>query len=140
LSCRNCGEALSAARAELGYDYCTGAACVEACLKPLNVVAVSVNKAADQFMLREHLDLPEHVAKSSIDAGSGSLDLRLREAPTQRRPETTSDAIARLESELDAQLAGEDDPGRRRKLINDHNAKLRRFNIRYRRIAQRKPS
>jgi hypothetical protein len=106
----------------------------------LNVVAVSVNKAADQYLLREHLHLPEHVAKSSIDAGSGSLDLRAGKTPKLRRPRSTSDAIAQLESELDARLAGEADPARRRKLTNDHNAKVRRLNIRYRRIAQRRPS
>jgi hypothetical protein len=138
LRCRNCGEEFSAERAELGYDYCTNRPCVEACLEPLDVVAVSVNKAADQYVLREHLHLPKHVAESSID-GSGSLGLRFRKPPAHRRPPSTSDAIAQLESELDAKLAGEDDPARRRKLINDHNAKLRRLNIRYRRTAQRRP-
>jgi hypothetical protein len=138
LKCRNCGGEFSAERAELGYDYCTSPACVEACLEPLNVVAVSVNKAADQYVLREHLRLPKHVAKSSIDAGSGSLGLRFRKTPRPRQPRSTSDAIAELESQLDAQLAGEEDPARRRKLLNDHNAKLRRLNIRYRRIAQRR--
>ncbi len=47
MKCRNCGGEFSAERAELGYDYCTSPACVEACLEPLNVVAVAVNKAAD---------------------------------------------------------------------------------------------
>jgi hypothetical protein len=139
LKCRNCGGEFSAERAELGYDYCTSPACVETCLEPLNVVAVAVNKAADQYVLREHLRLPKHVAKSSIDAGSSSLGLRFRKPPAPRQPRTTSDAIAALESELDAQLAVEDDPARRRKLMNDHNAKLRRLDIRYRRIAQRRP-
>ena len=139
MRCRNCGGEFSAERAELGYDYCTSPACVEACLEPLNVVAVSVNKAADQYVLREHLRLPKHVAESSIDAGSGSLGLRFRKPQTPRRPKGTSDAIAELEAELEAQLAVEDDPARRRKLTNDHNAKLRRLNIRYRRIAQRRP-
>jgi hypothetical protein len=137
LSCRNCGGEFSAERAELGYDYCTRPACVEACLEPLNVVAVSVNKAADQYVLREHLRLPKHLAESSIDAGS--LGPRFRKPPAPRRPKSTSDAIAELESELDAELAVEDDPARRRKLMNDHNAKLRRLNIRYRRVAQRRP-
>ena len=139
MRCRNCGGQFSAERAELGYDYCTTPACVEACLEPLNVVAVSVNKAADQFVLREHLQLPKHVAKSSIDAWSGSLGLRVRTSPTPRPPRSTSDTIAQLEAELDAELANEEDPARRRKLLNDHNAKLRRLNIRYRRIAQRGP-
>ena len=135
MNCRNCGEGFSAERAELGYDYCTRPACVEACLEPLNVVAVSVSKAADQYVLREHLRLPEHVAKSSIDGESGSLGLRFRRTSTHRRPRSTADAIA----ELDAKLAGEADPARRRKLINDHNAKLRRLDIRFRRTAQRRP-
>jgi len=41
-------------------------------------------------------------------------------------------------AELDAALEAERDPARRAKLVNDHNAKLRRLNIRYRQTAQRR--
>ena len=52
--------------------------------------------------------------------------------PSARGPKGTSSRIARLEAELDAALADEADPARRRKLVDDHNAKLRRLNIRFR--------
>jgi hypothetical protein len=39
---------------------------------------------------------------------------------------------------LEADLAREDDPARRAKLVNDFNARLRRLDIRYRRTAQRR--
>ena len=67
---------------------------------------------------------------------------RARSGRTRRRRNVrvrrrTASRIARLEAELDAALAAESDPARRRKLVDDHNAKLRRLNIRYRRSAQR---
>jgi hypothetical protein len=45
-----------------------------------------------------------------------------------------------LEAELDNALAQETDPEARNKLVNDFNARLRRFDIRYRRIRQRRPT
>src|SRR4051812_36752676 len=57
LHCKNCGARFSDERAELGYDYCSRAECVEACFEPLDVVAVAVNKASDQYVLRRDLDL-----------------------------------------------------------------------------------
>ncbi len=139
MHCRNCGDEFSAEREALGYDYCTKPACVEACLKPLNVVAVHVNKASDQYVLREQLDLPEHKPTGAIDPGWTPL-VTPRIPPTAKnrpRPLTTVEAIDALESELDAALTVETDPDRRNKLRNDYNAKLRHFDIRYRRTRQR---
>jgi hypothetical protein len=138
-NCTNCGDELSSERSELGYTYCTRDECVAVCFEPVDVVALAVNKASDQFLLRRHLDLPEHPARpaASDDDHLGALGLAGR-PPTERpRARATASRIARLESELDAALALESDPARRRKLVNDHNAKLRRLNIRYRRSAQR---
>jgi hypothetical protein len=100
-----------------------------------------VNKAADQYLLRRHLDLPEHPERTAgADDGDslGSLGLAGRQRPERARARGPSSRIARLEAELDAALAAESDPARRRKLVDDHNAKLRRLNIRYRRSAQRR--
>jgi hypothetical protein len=147
LECKHCGEKFSDERAELGYDYCTRAACIAACRKPLNVVAVHVNKASDQYVLREHLDLPEHRPTGSGEpdwaAEPGGAVLGALPAPTRRaaragRAETTLAAINELEAELDGALARETDPQRRNKLINDYNASLRQYDIRYRRIRQRR--
>jgi hypothetical protein len=140
LDCANCGNELSPERAASGYSYCTRPECVEACFEPLDVVALAVNKAADQYLLRRHLDLPEHPARTSTRDETdllGALGLVGREPPERTRAHGASSRIARLEAELDAALAVESDPVRRRKLVDDHNAELRRLNIRYRRSAQR---
>lgn len=140
MDCTNCGNELSPERAASGYWYCTRPECVEACFEPLDVVALAVNKAADQYLLRRHLDLPEHPARPSTpdDTDSlGALGLVGREPAERTRAHGASSKIARLEAELDAALALESDPVRRRKLVDDHNAKLRGLNIRYRRSAQR---
>jgi hypothetical protein len=141
LNCTSCGTELSEERAASGYAYCTAAECVEACFQPVDVVALAVNKAADQYLLRRHLDLPEHPTRASSRDESdalGALGLAERQPPERARARGTSSRIARLEAELDAALAAEPDLARRRKLVNDHNAKLRRLNIRYRRSAQRR--
>jgi hypothetical protein len=53
-------------------------------------------------------------------------------------PRSSADRITELEAQLEADLAREDEPVRRAKLVNDFNARLRRLNIRYRRTAQRR--
>ena len=141
MDCTNCGEELSEERAVAGYSYCTRPECAEACFEPVDVVALAVNKAADQYLLRRHLDIPEHPPRPTTrdeNDSLGSLGLAARQPPERARAKGTSSRIARLEAELDAALADESDPARRRKLVDDHNAKLRNLNIRYRRSAQRR--
>jgi hypothetical protein len=141
MQCKHCGAKLAVERAELGYDYCTDQECVDACLKALNVVAVHVNKASDQYVLRDQLDLPEHKPTRSIDPGWTPL-FTPRSRPERRRPraKTTVEQIDQLEAALDAALAVETDPFVRNKLVNDYNAKLRQLDIRYRRTRQRHPN
>ena len=139
MQCKNCGQAIARERVDLGYDYCTEAACVDACLKGLNVVAVHVNKASDQYVLREQLDLPKGAPKRTVDPGWAPLFTRgSRAGGSRRHRRTTVEAINELEAQLDAALERETDPQRRRKLVNDYNARLRRFDIRYRRTRQRR--
>jgi hypothetical protein len=142
MHCRNCGGELPAERAELGYDYCTEPECVDACLTGLDVVAVHVNKASDQYVLRRHLDIPEDRSTRSVDPGWAPLLARRpeRSGRAQARPKSTEEKIDALEADLDAALAAETDPQKRNKLVNDYNAKLRRFDIRYRRTRQRRAS
>jgi hypothetical protein len=68
VSCRNCGEAVAAERVKLGYDYCTRRECVAVCLRGPEVVAVGVNKAAEQYVRREDLNLPT-VPPSTVVSG-----------------------------------------------------------------------
>jgi len=141
VSCRNCGADVPQERVELGYDYCTRRDCVAVCLRGHEVVAVGVNKAADQYVRRADLDLPA-VPPSTVVPGDQNYPPFAPRRPRRRPPlEVLSDAgrIATLEAELDEQLArlGPDDRAERLRLINAFNAKLRGFNIRYRTLARR---
>lgn len=49
-NCANCGEALHPERAER-YEYCTKPECQDRHRKGLRIVAVGVNKAADQYVI-----------------------------------------------------------------------------------------
>src|SRR5438445_10345445 len=49
-NCVTCGDSLHPARAEM-YDYCTRPECQERNVKPLEIVAVGVNKAAAQYIV-----------------------------------------------------------------------------------------
>ena len=102
LHCTNCGDELSSERAELGYSYCTREECVAACFEPADVVALAVNKAADQYLLRRHLELPEHPPRPEIDRDTlGALGLgRTRGAgtsagPARREPDCPNGGRAR---------------------------------------------
>jgi hypothetical protein len=141
VSCRNCGEAVSQERVELGYDYCTRRECVAVCLRSPDIVAVGVNKAADQFVRRQDLNLPA-VPRSTVVSSQQDYPPFVARRPETRPPlEVLSDAgrIARLEADLDEHLArlGPDDHAERLRLINAFNARLRGFNIRYRTLARR---
>jgi hypothetical protein len=139
LKCRHCGARLESERIELGYDYCTRDECVEACFEPLDVVAVAVNKASDQYVLKRDLGWTDPQPRPPVrDEGGWLSGLAPRTPPKTVAPRTSADRIADLETQLEADLAVEDDPVRRAKLVNDFNARLRRLNIRYRRTAQRR--
>jgi hypothetical protein len=136
LHCRHCGGPVTTERADLGYDYCTRQECVDACLEPLDVVAVAVNKASDQYVLWRDLDVPDVPPRPSPPPEGGWLSgLGGRQPEPAPRPATTAARVAQLEAELERALETEKDPARRAKLRNDHNARLRRMNIRYRRSA-----
>ena len=137
MECRNCGARIAEERADLGYDYCTSEACVDACFTPLDVLAVAVNKASDQYVLARDLNLSDRPTRPAAREESGWLSSGRAKTSKKPRRRSTSARIAQLEAELDVALASEADPVRRAKLVNDHNARLRQLNIRYRRTAQR---
>ena len=115
----------------LNYDYCMRQACVEACIRTLNVVAVGVNKSNDLLVLREQLDIPRIAARARADGGQYGIAHR----PTRRQPEVLTDGqrITRMRQDLEARLAECGDQAERATLIDAHNARVRRMNIRYRR-------
>jgi len=145
LECRECGAVVDPERVEHGYDYCTRDECVEACFTPLDVIAVAVNKASDQYVLKRDLGWTDPPARERAHEEGGWLSglapgkPATKATPRSSAPRTTARRIAELEAQLDADLEREDDPAQRAKLVNDFNARLRRLNIRYRRTAQRRP-
>jgi hypothetical protein len=132
VKCRNCGDLISRERADAGYDYCVKPACVEICIRPLNVVAVGVNKSNDHLTLREQLDIPRIVARTRTDGGQYGIAHR-PEQPRQAEVLTDGQRIARMRQDLEALLAECGDQAERANLIDAHNARVRRMNIRYRR-------
>jgi len=131
LKCRHCGDPVSEERADAGYDYCLRPDCVEACIRPLNVVAVAVNKSNDQLALREQLDIPRIVGRTRTDGGQYGVVHR----PPPHDPEVLTDGqrIERMRQSLEARLVKCQDHDDRAKLIDAYNARVRRMNIRYRR-------
>lgn len=132
LDCRHCGDVVSKERVDAGYDYCMQEKCVEACLRPLHVVAVAVNKSNDQLVLREQLDIPRVSSSARADGGQYGAPRR----PLRREPRVLTDGqkIARMRQELELRLESCKDPVERAKLIDAHNARVRGMNIRFRRI------
>ena len=132
LNCRQCGESVPEERIDAGYDYCVKPACVEACLRPLNVVAIAVNKSNDQLALREQLDIPAIVSRTRTDGGQYGAAHR----PPTREPRVLTDGqrIARMREVLEARLEACQDPVERARLIDTYNARVRRMNIRFRRM------
>jgi hypothetical protein len=130
LKCRNCGDLVPEERAGAGYDYCMRTACVEACLRPLNVVAVGVNKSNDQLVLREQLGIPRIVGRSRADGGQYGVARR----PARRESQALTDGqrITRMRQDLLARLETCGDDVERAKLVDSYNARVRRMNIRYR--------
>ena len=78
-SCVTCGDELHAERAEK-YDYCVKPECQERNAKGLEMVAVGVNKAADQFVL-----LDERTQK---EMANGRYKKRPGATGTSRTPRT----------------------------------------------------
>jgi hypothetical protein len=134
MKCRHCGDPVSKERTDAGYDYCMKPACVEVCKRPLNVVAVGVNKSNDQLVLREQLDIPQIAARTRNDGGQYGV----AHQPERRGPEVLTDGqrIARMRQDLEVRLEACKDPVERARLIDAYNARVRRMNIRYRRTGR----
>jgi len=73
-TCTICGDELHPERAEK-YDYCTKRSCRERAAKALTIASVSVNKAADQFVVlddRTEQEMARGRFKKEPEAASGS--------------------------------------------------------------------
>jgi hypothetical protein len=148
MNCRNCGDPVDPRRVELGYDYCTRPECQQRCIERVELAAVTVNKASDQYVRADEV-LPETPsARWGIDPEAAEDEERPARpspvAPRRRRRSTTTEkldrAAARLDAELarlyelfcDAGLTAAEMRSQQNERIRAFNALVRRENIRYR--------
>jgi hypothetical protein len=98
MKCRNCGDPVDPRRTELGYDYCTRPECQEACVERVELAAVAVNKASDQYVRADEVVPDTPAARWGIDPepadGEETERPRPRNRPgaaprTRRRSSTT---------------------------------------------------
>ena len=153
MDCKNCGEPVDPRRVELGYEYCTRTECQERCLERVELAAVAVNKASDQYVRADEVVPEGSPARWGIDPEPANDDeqarLRRREAPRARRRSSTTKklqrAAARLDTELarlyerfcDAELTAAEMRSRQNERIRAFNELVRRENIRYRSFLRR---
>src|SRR5262249_61927013 len=81
MDCTNCGEPVDPRRVELGYDYCTRPECQEACVERVELAAVAVNKASDQYVRADEVVPDGPPARWGIDPEPAG-----EEGPVPRRP------------------------------------------------------
>ncbi|HMF83321.1 MAG TPA: hypothetical protein VKI01_08600 [Acidimicrobiia bacterium] len=109
MNCRNCGKPVDPNRAELGYDYCTRPECVERCLDRVELAAVAVNKASDQYVRADEVVPDTPSARWGIDPEPEDDDRprgrRPRAAPRSGRRSSTTKKLERAAARLDAELA-----------------------------------
>ena len=74
--CVTCGSELHPDRAKK-YDYCLAPACQEKNLKGLTMVAIGVNKAADQYLLLDEQTRDELASGKFHDQRRGSFGTSL---------------------------------------------------------------
>jgi hypothetical protein len=87
-NCVTCGEPLQPERAER-YNYCTQPACQERNRKPLEIVAVGVNKAAEQYVaLTERTK--EEMASGRYLRKQPGLPASTRRRPLPRRARSSA--------------------------------------------------
>ena len=96
-NCVTCGKKLQPERAEK-YDYCTDPECRERNARSLDIVAIGVNKAADQFVVldeRTKREMERGRFKKLPEAG-GSL---LLPPPADTPPDRKHDPVRRRRRE-----------------------------------------
>jgi hypothetical protein len=154
LNCRNCGDVVDPARAELGYDYCLKDECQERCLKRVELAAVGVNKAADYYSTADELlppRLPRSTQAAEDDPPATESQPRRRAPARDKTPPSTLDRLRRLEAKLDRELARKYERFQRGELtareldrerddlVAEFNRQVMGENIRYRSMLRPRP-
>ena len=84
-TCVTCGRELHPERAKK-YDYCTSRECQEKNAKPLTMVAVGVNKAAEQYMILDEHTRDELASGKYHDQRRGSFGTSPASSPSAQAP------------------------------------------------------
>lgn len=84
--CITCGRELHPERAKK-YNYCMSPECQEKNAKGLTMVAVGVNKAAEQYMILDEQTSAELASGKYHDQRRGSFGTSLPSSPPARAPE-----------------------------------------------------
>jgi hypothetical protein len=87
--CVTCGAELHLERARK-YDYCTAPACQERNLKGLTMVAIGMNKAADELMILDEETREDLASGKYRDQRRGSFG---RPAPTAAGPRPATEPV-----------------------------------------------
>jgi hypothetical protein len=153
MDCKNCGGPVDPRRVELGYEYCTRTECQERYLERVELAAIAVNKASDQYVRAEEV-APEGpparwgIDPEPVDDGQPARPRR-REAPRARRQSSTTKKLERAAARLDAELAklyerfcnaeltAAEMRSRQNERIRAFNDLVRGENIRYRSFVRR---
>jgi hypothetical protein len=85
--CVTCGKELHPERAKK-YDYCMSPECQEKNAKPLTMVAIGVNKAAEQYMILDEHTKDELASGKYHDQRRGSFGTSLPSPPATPTPNT----------------------------------------------------
>lgn len=82
-NCVTCGRELHSERAEK-YDYCTEPKCQERNAKGLTILALGVNKAADQYQVLDERTRDRVASGAYVEEAAGGRDLAGRPAPSKK--------------------------------------------------------
>jgi len=83
--CVTCGKELHPERAKK-YNYCMSRECQEKNAKPLTMVAIGVNKAAEQYMILDERTKDELASGKYHDQRRGSFGRPVSSATTEQTP------------------------------------------------------
>ena len=100
--CITCGSELHPDRAKK-YDYCMTPACQEKNLKGLTMVAIGVNKAADQYLLLDERTRDELASGKFRDQRRGSFGTSLPSSGPVAGPDLASATAGRSDGAPPAQ-------------------------------------
>jgi hypothetical protein len=94
-TCLECGDEMIGERVELGYRYCTKAACQAVHHRGLEITTVAVNKSADSIVIADADEVRRRGEAGEFGKKDAALGLDYRRGPVGRRSARPATAPAR---------------------------------------------